>query len=532
MKYIWLFIVVAALIVGSYGSDLEKISSWLLGVNFTISAFSINFTFFGHQLSKYKPLYSHINRRQWLNISAVLTLPFIPLVSYLFDPNIFSYVALATLPILSFSAFDNAMLTSRYLDPKTFISNVSSIKSIDGYIASLSRQIRNEASSHDEKTEINKDKFRLPPHGYKFQPTMLGLENDDIWDSMTIVMKLSIENNDYSTFKSSLSAIFRILIRSHEYKNDNDEYKISQGVQFVTRKRFRSIVSQIITTDHNGVFLQSLSGELCDLLSKKEIYNTPCSNLTRAFTSEAIWIGQKMLESKAISEPLNILNAVQNVIEQNLFDFSQSDLSEVRYNNDYHNIFIYAHDIKDLGVSALTGDNPHFAFRCMESLSYLGCNAAKLGSTQTVAAVFESIVHLGRVSRNLGIGCFWSRCLISAESHAEEFLGHILTWLIHDLDENGKFFMKDYAEQAYSRIRGVKCVIRPKPNSQPIFWILEMKDDGGNTIPHIEYEVGMYGYSGQLDYSDFKNLKEYTLTGIGSGRETRIFYSEPIPLEL
>lgn len=315
------------------------------------------------------------------------------------------------------------MLTSRYLDPKTFISNVSSIKSIDGYIASLSRQIRNEASSHDEKTEINKDKFRLPPHGYKFQPTMLGLENDDIWDSMTIVMKLSIENNDYSTFKSSLSAIFRILIRSHEYKNDNDEYKISQGVQFVTRKRFRSIVSQIITTDHNGVFLQSLSGELCDLLSKKEIYNTPCSNLTRAFTSEAIWIGQKMLESKAISEPLNILNAVQNVIEQNLFDFSQSDLSEVRYNNDYHNIFIYAHDIKDLGVSALTGDNPHFAFRCMESLSYLGCNAAKLGSTQTVAAVFESIVHLGRVSRNLGIGASGHDALSQRKATLRNFLG-------------------------------------------------------------------------------------------------------------
>jgi len=167
----------------------------------------------------------------------------------------------------------------------------------------------------------------------------------------------------------------------------------------------------------------------------------------------------------------------------------------------------------------------------MESLSYLGCNSAKQKSTQTVVAVFESIVQLGRLARNLKIGCFWSRCLIPAESHAEEFLGHILTWLVVDINSEGKFFMKEYAEQAYSRLRGIKCAINLKPNRNPCFWIKEL-DKNGEKVPHIEYESGMFGYSGQSDYSDFSNLKDYVLHGIGSESSATIFHTPPMPLNL
>ena len=62
---------------------------------------------------------------------------------------------------------------------------------------------------------------------------------------------------------------------------------------------------------------------------------------------------------------------------------------------------MYAHDIKSLAVSALENGNNHFAYRCMETLSYLGCNSAKLQAREMVTSVFEGIIHIGRVSRNL-----------------------------------------------------------------------------------------------------------------------------------
>ncbi|MDX8399328.1 MAG: hypothetical protein R8K20_03675 [Gallionellaceae bacterium] len=91
--------------------------------------------------------------------------------------------------------------------------------------------------------------------------------------------------------------------------------------------------------------------------------------------------------------------------------------------------------------------------------------------------------------------------------------------------------MKGYAEQAYSRLRGVKCVIRQKSNLNPRFWIEELEDDGEKR-PHVEYQSGMWGYDGQLDYSNFSNLKEYVLHGIGSEFTAHIAYSTPMPINL
>jgi hypothetical protein len=264
---------------------------------------------------------------------------------------------------------------------------------------------------------------------------------------------------------------------------------------------------------------------------KEESLSQPCSEITMAIASDAVWVGKKMLESKCVSEPLKILNTLHGVVEISINNTEKSKHDNHEKSVDEYNISAYVYYIKELGASALSSGNSHFSYRCMETLSYLGCNAAKLKSQQTIVAVFESIVHLGRMARNLKIGCFWPRCLIPAESHAEEFMGHILTWLVHDIDSSGDFFMKGYAEQAYSRLRGVKCVIKPNFDYNPCFWIEEIKE-GSESIPHIEEESGMYGYDGKSDYSDFSNIKEYVLYGIGSGRTPKIVRTAPMPLKI
>ncbi len=531
MRYIIFTIVTVLLVIGSFAADIRQITPWLLGISFTLSIFSINFTFFGHQLSKYKAIYSKITKRQWLNIVTLMVLPFLPLICFLIVPEYFGRIALWILPVLILSAIDNAILTARYLSPHQYFSSYINNTAISRYLTLLSEEVKKEVDEHQTYLK-NRDKFQIPVHAYGFEPTILGLEPDDLWDSVAVITNLSVENNDYPVFRQSINAILKLVLAfySFEYK-DKENYEVNSGVRIIARNRLRSVITHIIDSDKNGIFLQSLSSELCRFLMKDEALNHPCSEMTRAVASDVIWIGQKMLESKSVTEPIKILNTIHRVIEISVHrletDSSVNDMKSL----EKYNISMYAYDIRALGVSALNGGNPHFAYRCMESLSYLGCNAAKLKSTQTVVAVFESIVHLGRVARNLKVGCFWSHCLIPAESHAEEFMGHILTWLVQDIDSNGNFFMKGYAEQAYSRLRGVKCVIKPKGNLNPCFWIEEMKKDGKN-IPHIEYESGMYGYDGQSDYSDFSNLKEYILHGIGSESEAIVFHSPPIPLKL
>jgi len=516
--------------VGSFNTDIDKITPWLLAVNFTIAIFSVNFTFFGYQLSKYKAIYSEITTRQWLNITTLLILPFVPLLCFLIVPETFGKSALLILPVLIFSAIDNAKLTSKYLSPSLLIKNSMSDRSIAQYLGALSGEIKSEVDSHNAYLQ-NRDKFQIPTHAYKFEPGILGISEKDLWDSIAVITRLSITNHDYPIFRHSMASIFKLALASYLFKptnGDEDNCEIASGLTSVTLKRLRSIIESIIELDSDGIFLHSLSSELCGFLVKDEVLKNPCSDLASAISSDVVWVGTKMLESNSVIEPLKILNTLHRVIELGIYRL-ESDESKGTNNIDKYNISSYAYDIKALGVAALNSNNSHFAYRCMETLSYLGCNAAKLRATQTIVSVLESMVQLGRLAKKLNIGCFWFRCLIPAESHVEEFMGHILTWLVQDISTTGDFYMKEYAEQAYSRLRGIKCVIKPKAGSNPKFWIEELEENG-EKIAHIEYESGMWGYDGQLDYSDFSNLKEYVLHGIGSDFVARTIHTTPVPI--
>ena len=52
MHYVAFLLVFILLVAGSVDADVERITPWLLGINFTLAVFSINFTFFGKMHSK------------------------------------------------------------------------------------------------------------------------------------------------------------------------------------------------------------------------------------------------------------------------------------------------------------------------------------------------------------------------------------------------------------------------------------------------------------------------------------------------
>lgn len=521
------------LVVISQDLDVKKITPWLLGINFTIALFSINFTFFGYQLSKYKPIYSRISNRQWFNIILLLSVPFVPLFAYLLVPEYFGVIAIWIMPILIFSAIDNSFLTGKYLTPKKYVVDSISDNSISQYLNNLTKEILVEVEEHKRYLD-NREKYQLPIHASHFEPSTLGLEEKDIWDSLAIVNKLAIENSDYAVFRQTLSAILKLVFKFYAFDfSGEDSYRVKDGVRFVAKNRFRSILIHVIESDKSGIFLQSLSGELCDFLMKDDVISKPCSEMTRAIASDLIWVGNKMLESKSIVEPIKVLNTLHRVVEISIYEMENSATkTKTKFEElDDINIKKYAYDIKELGVTALKTGNSHFAYRCMESLSYLGCNAAKLQSTETVVGVLESLVQLGRMARNLNTGCFWSHCIVPLEGHAEEFIGHILTWLVQKNDPNGCFYMKYYAEQALSRLKGTKCLIRVSQGDKYVIRVEELTQDG-KTVPHIEYESSAYGHSGSCDYSDFTNLKEHVLRGFGSGSPARIIRGPLMPLGL
>lgn len=423
MRYSALLLILTVLVLGAWDVDLQKITPWLLGANFTIAIFSVNFIFFGYQLSKYKEIYSDITKRQWFNVVALLCLPFVPLICFLIAPAYYEKIALWALPVLLFSSVDNALLTRKYLSPKRFLEEITTDKAIAHYLDLLARKLDLEVGRHRVQL-VDQKKYQLPMHARDFEPSALGLDDNDVWDAVAVTTNLAMKNNDYPVFRQSLHSILKLVFDFYSFKRSGgDSYEVEAGIRFVARNRMRAIISGVAEDDVGGVFLQSLSSELCSFLMRDELLGSPCSNIARAIASDAVWVGEKMIESHSVVEPIKILNTIHRVVESSVYIMEGDGSSNDSKVLDRYNISAYVYDIKVLGECALTNGNFHFAYRCMESLSYLGCNAAKFKAAQVVIAVFESIVHLGRLSRHLKIGCFWSRCLIPAESHAEEFMG-------------------------------------------------------------------------------------------------------------
>ena len=512
MRYLILVVLEVCLVLLSLGKDLSNISSWLIGINFTSALFSVNFTLFGYQLSRYKPILDRPTYRQWINIILLMTLPFFPLITFLLAPKLHAHIALWLLPIVTWSSFDNAKLTITYLDPVDYIKRTFTDGGIRKYIEKLYHAVAKEVVAHKEYIK-NRERFQIPSHEWSFSPDILGVTENDLWDKATVVAKQAFSNNDYPVFMKSLEGMMPLVQASYSVKSKSEgDYREIDGVASITHKRFRSLINWIAQEDKEGAYIEAFANRLCAYLRTPDAIANPLRPLTENIMSDVTYLGSVMLEAKQCSQPMKVLNTIHAVLELSVHQIEEDAANGKKRTLDQWNIAGYAHLIKSLGSVAILNGNDHFVYRCMETLSYLGCNAAKIGSKQTVVASFQCLVQLGRKSRKAGRGCFWSRCIIPLHKHAEEFMGHILTWLVRNLADDGSFTLKACAEQAYSRIRGIECEIRPQANANPKFWIHEREEgDPPSKVPHVETLCGMYGYDGQVDYSDFEDETEYTL---------------------
>lgn len=511
MRYALLLITVSLLILLSWGKDLSGITSWLLGINFSFAIFSVNFTFFGYQLSRYKPILDRVSRRQWFNIVVLLVLPFIPLLTYLFSQDHFALVALAVLPVVVWSSIDNALLTSSYLDPATHLTTELCSDRVASYLNNVYSHVEAEVRKHEEYL-AHRGTFQIPAHEWSFDTDLLGLGKRDLWDRVATVLKQSVANNDHPIYQTAVERAMELLLASYRYESKKkDDYRELQGLRSLSRHRFRGLSYWVLENDDEGIYFESWANRLCTFLKSEEALDEPLGPLTEGIMSDITFIGSVMLGNNRSHDPMKILNTIHAVIELSVHRIDSDEKDGKDRFLDRHNIAGYAHQIKSLGKDAILAKRYHFTYRCMETLSYLGCNAAKILSRQSVVASFEALVQLGRYCRKEHVGCFWSHCIIPLHSHAEEFMGHILTWLVRGLEEDGSFPLKACAEQAYSRLRGVECTITPRANANPAFWIEERTDEEGNPVRHVESLSGAYGYGGSVDYSNFDDLTDYRL---------------------
>ena len=139
----------------------------------------------------------------------LLTLPFLPLLCFLVSPTKYAHVALFLLPVIAWSAIDNALLTKDYLDPISHLSRALKSQSIKAYIDSLYNEIGKEVASHQDYLS-NREKFQIPSHEWSFAADTLGLKQNDLWDKF--LCSICWRNGLYRIGSHRIWQVSRIMI--------------------------------------------------------------------------------------------------------------------------------------------------------------------------------------------------------------------------------------------------------------------------------------------------------------------------------
>ena len=494
----------------SYGKDITIITPWLIGINFTFSLFAINLTFFGYQLAKYKPIYERISKRQWFNLYLITLFPFIPLCIYIVCPSYFSHSALYLMPIILFSAFDNANLTFNYLNPIRYINTKFTKKNINNYIFTIRSELLLEIKKHNEYLN-NLKNFQIPMHEWQFNSEINGTSQSDLWDAISTLIKQSVLNGDISVFSLSVNKLHSLLESCFAYHNSADKtYEIRIGIQSIGKKRSDGLSNWIFQNDKEGIFIQEWLSIFCRKLDSLQKISYPLSDYPTFIIHHITNKAQYQLDNK-LQFHRKIIKSIHAYLEFSILTIYSENYKFETKPVDVHNIAELIFYLKNIGITALKNEKVELVYRCMETISFLGCNAASISARQSICNCISSLVQIGRVSRKMKIHCFWDHCSIPIHKHAEEFIGHILTWLIKDIKPDLSFTLKSCAETAYSRIRGYKCKIVPKQGLNPAFWINEIVDQEGKKIEYVEELLGSSGYSGFVNYADIEELKENRL---------------------
>jgi hypothetical protein len=164
----------------------------------------------------------------------------------------------------------------------------------------------------------------------------------------------------------------------------------------------------------------------------------------------------------------------------------------------------HARIMQELGEAAIANRNVHLLYRCLDGLGFLGCSAAKVNNPELGTACLLGLVQLGRIARKDDLPCFWDRCALTPEDHAEERIEWILTW-IPRLDEKGRERWGRSIGEALSRLRGLETSVlctETEGNWQPKVTYSE--------DPHI-YRVNDHGRWRLYDFSDKNAVRELVI---------------------
>lgn len=472
----------------------EPLRPFLIGAGLTIAVFAVNFSLLAVQLSVYRAVLHSVNLRLTTGAVVTLLIALAPVITAAFSEKWTATVAVLALPILTYMAILLSVITRAHASAKPYINRLCRESELNAF----SQAFREAATAIDTGPPelVTPDGTPPPVHemGWRIYPVTV---EPDPLNELSTIAALAADAGDLATYVQAVSALLYSVNYLHERPFSSKSEELA-GTELLRQHGADSLnrVSRLRPAwDTTGLVTHRFIHSSAAFLSERDFSASPRSSQALMIVS-AMAGGAKPLIDRGIErQAIDTVVVARRVALQGSKTEPREPLIDSYHR---HTLAGHAKIMQDLGEAGIANRNVHLLFRCLDGLGFLGCSGAKVNNPELGNACLLGLVQLGRIARRDELPCFWDRCALAPEDHAEERIEWILTWTAR-LDENARERWRRSIEAALSRLRGFETTVSYSQTNGG--W---EPDVTYSETPYI-YQINDHGRWRTYDFSD-KNL--------------------------
>jgi hypothetical protein len=433
----------------------EPLRPFLIGADLTIAVFAVNFSFFGVQLSPYRSVLRNLTPRLMAGASLTILFALIPVITTAFSERWTSTVAILTLPVLAYMIVILSITSRTQASAKPQIKILSKEGLLEEFIQAFQEVAQR--LDVDPPEFIKADGTPQPVHemGWRIYP--VSVEPDPINELATIAA-LAADAADLPTYVESVRAILTSFEHLHRRS-----FELARAGKLVGTELLRQHGADALnrvaaiqpTWDKTGILAHRFTHTCAAFLSDSDFSEFPRSSLALSIVAAMALAAKPLIEAGIDHQAVDTIVVARRIALYGAKHSPQDNLIGIQHR---FTLARHAKLMQEFGEVAIANGNVHLLYRCLDGLGFLGCSAAKADNTELGAACLLGLVQLGRLARKNALSCFWDRCALTPEDHAEERIEWIVSWT-PQLEEKRRERWGRSVSDALSRLRGFETEV-------------------------------------------------------------------------
>jgi len=514
MKKWILFCFMAAAVGGVFsyyydGSSLDGFRPHLLTVIFTVSTFSVMLSMGGFNASAYRQFHPNIPSRLLIACLLVLAITLVPLAVLVFHPAVFVQACLVVLPVLLLAGAFLLGVGRQETDPAVLLDRLCSSREIERHLLLAAPQI---AAKIAETKELALSKSgERPTHEFSWHLALPPIPNDPLTHLATLGL-LSMQYGDLISFRDVMERFLdaQEVANSVQLPNDNDKYDIRKELRKMVFNAHQRVTLALQRDKGTIVFARVAIDALAEFIVMKTKTHQQTTDISFSALYLMETLAKHCYESGSANELRVPIIVGRQIVQKGLDDPPLKVAGRERSDDEMnfqHNLPQLSNVIKRVGNYAISQGDAELLYRCFDAFIWLGCSAVRHRNMGVATACLRGLSQLGREVRVKELECFWSRCPLRPEDHAEKGIEDIITWLSQMTDKQRPYWV-ELAEAALSRFYGKETEIafECQPDGELGLRISKSKKD------YVEKFI-MNDGSREANYADFTFLKDLELHG-------------------